>query len=733
MGRGAGHRSRPAVISTDAAPELVVPLRRGGAGDDRRMLGVVVVNYGSSGLLRRNLAAVGPLGPAVRVVVVDNFSTPEERRSVEAVAAEHGWELVALPDNAGFGVASNAGIARARELGCSTFCCLNPDASVEPAVLDALRVASSADPLAVIAPRIVDSSGRTVFAGSTLGLTDGRTGAATGSARSRGPVEDWLTGACLVISAEMVDRTGGFAEDYFLYWEDVDLSHRALAAGGSLVVRSDLTAVHDEGGTQEERRGPAKSVLYYRYNCRNRLLFAARNLDRRQILAWLLRTPVVSWEILLRGGRRQLLQSPRPLLAALQGSAAGVLIALAALVRPRRPRTASPAPRRLLVAHPGAELYGSDRVLLESVAGLTGTFDVTVALPSGGPLVAELEALGARVVRCPMPVLRRSALRPAGAVRLLVDGARGLLPALRLIRSAGGAGVYVNTLTIPSWVVLARLARRPVVCHVHEAERSAPRALRRAMSLAPLLSDRIVVNSRFCLEVLTEVAPGLRDRCTVVYNGVPGPADVVPARPELTGPVRLLFVGRISPRKGPQVAVEVLRLLVQRGVDARLALLGSVFPGYEWFDAELRATVRSHGLDHLVDFLDFRPDIWPAVADADLVLVPSVAEESFGIAAVEAVLAARPLLVSATSGLREAAAGYGSARALDPDRPEEWADAVEAVTGDWARARETALEDAAEAHRRHAPERYRHQLAAVVHEAVGHDVRSARAAAHTAP
>lgn len=296
-------------------------------------LGVVVVNYGSSELLRRNLAGAGPLGPDVSVVVVDNHSTDEERAAVTALAAEQGWDLVALPDNRGFGAASNAGFARARELGCATFCCLNPDASVTAEVLEELRQASLADPLAVIAPRIVDSTGATVFAGSTLGLRDGRTGAPHSPARSRGPVEDWLTGACLVVSAEMVDRTGGYDEDYFLYWEDVDLSHRALAAGGTLVVRDDLVAVHDEGGTQGERQGDAKSGLYYRYNCRNRLVFAARNLSRRQLLGWLVRTPRVSWEILLRGGRRQLVHSPRPLLAVVRGSLEGMGIALAALVR----------------------------------------------------------------------------------------------------------------------------------------------------------------------------------------------------------------------------------------------------------------------------------------------------------------------------------------------------------------------------------------------------------------
>jgi GT2 family glycosyltransferase len=296
---------------------------------------VVVVSFASSGLLRRTLMTAEQFGPDVRVVVVDNASTAVERARVEVLAAERGWHLVGLPDNRGFGVASNVGIARARQLGCATFCLLNPDASISPAALEELRRASLADPWTVLTPRIVDSSGRTVFAGSTLGLRDGRTGARGRRSASTGPVEEWLTGACLVLSAETVDRTGGFDEGYFLYWEDVDLSHRVLAAGGRLVVRDDLVAVHDEGGTQG-RKGRAKSALYYRYNARNRLVFGAAHLSRRQLLFWVLRTPAVSWEILLRGGRRQLLASPGPAWAVLRGSLEGLVVAAAALVRPRR-------------------------------------------------------------------------------------------------------------------------------------------------------------------------------------------------------------------------------------------------------------------------------------------------------------------------------------------------------------------------------------------------------------
>jgi GT2 family glycosyltransferase len=317
-------------------------------------LGIVVVNYGSSSLLETNLGRMDLDARSVEVVVVDNHSTEAERVAVQRLARERGWTLVPLSDNRGFGPGVNAGIAAARARGCECYLVLNPDAHVGPEVLAELWRTVTEQPLALVSPRIVASDGSTFFRGAELSLLDGRIRgwAEDGSRRlPPGVGEDWVSGACLVVHDDLLQRLGGLAPQYFLYWEDLDLSHRCLQAGGSLVVRTDLVAVHDAGGTQGVQRGRAKSALYYRYNCRNRLVFAAAHLPRRRIVRWMVATPAVSREILLRGGRRQLLADPTLLWAAARGTVAGLAMAAAALLgrrpvgsRPPTPASA-PAPR----------------------------------------------------------------------------------------------------------------------------------------------------------------------------------------------------------------------------------------------------------------------------------------------------------------------------------------------------------------------------------------------------
>jgi glycosyltransferase involved in cell wall biosynthesis len=371
--------------------------------------------------------------------------------------------------------------------------------------------------------------------------------------------------------------------------------------------------------------------------------------------------------------------------------------------------------RTVLIAHPGAELYGADRMVLESVHALRSWGDrVVVTVPSTGPLVAELESLGAVVDICRTPVLRRSTLRPLGLLRLLVETARAVPGGIRILRRTGADAVYVNTLTIPLWFVLARVLRRPVLCHVHEAERAVPRRLRRLLTAPLLLANRVVANSQVTLEVLAQTFPSLRGRCSVVPNAVPGPPGVTPARGEPGPPVRLVYVGRLSPRKGVDVAVRAVSTLVDEGHDVRLDVVGSIFPGYEWFADELAAQISASGLTERVTLAGFEPDVWPRLAAADIVIVPSVGDESFGNTAVEAVLAGRPAVVSAVGGLLEASAGYRCVLDVEPGDPEALAGAVAQIVAGWDKFCDWAETDRILAEQRHSRPAYRDRLGAVL-------------------
>ena len=283
-------------------------------------LAIVVVNYGSSALLTENLVPLARALPSARIVVVDNRTDDAERARVTALAVAEGWEVELPATNTGFGSGVNLGATRALAAGSEWMLILNPDASIEASAVRELVARASTAPLSLLCPRIVRPDGSTWFDGADLHLVDGR----LRHPRNRPATgwEPWLTGACLLVTKQLWELVGGFDDDFFLYWEDVDLSHRVLLAGGAVVVCDDVVATHAEGGTQGEGHataGQRKSDTYYYFTIRNRLLFAAKHLDDAGLARWLGNARRVAWEVLLQGGRRQFLSSLSPLFAARRG------------------------------------------------------------------------------------------------------------------------------------------------------------------------------------------------------------------------------------------------------------------------------------------------------------------------------------------------------------------------------------------------------------------------------
>jgi N-acetylglucosaminyl-diphospho-decaprenol L-rhamnosyltransferase len=288
-------------------------------------LGIVVVTFGAPELLDTNLATIDTAALGAHVVIVDNFHSPAARGAVAAIADRHGWTMVALLSNIGFGAAANEGVRRAAALGCSAFLLLNPDARISADSIKDLWRECEASPSTMQCPRIVRPDGTVWFRGFGIDASSGNV-----RAGDAGDPGGWLTAACLMVHRDLWQRIGGFDPDYFMYWEDVDLSRRCLDVGGQLRMRQELVAVHEVGGTQ----GKGKSAGYYYFNCRNRLLFASKHLPASGLVRWIIATPSASIRVMMRGGgRRRLVTSPSTLWAVLRGSAAGVLCAVAALVR----------------------------------------------------------------------------------------------------------------------------------------------------------------------------------------------------------------------------------------------------------------------------------------------------------------------------------------------------------------------------------------------------------------
>lgn len=367
----------------------------------------------------------------------------------------------------------------------------------------------------------------------------------------------------------------------------------------------------------------------------------------------------------------------------------------------------------VLVVHPGAELFGSDRMLLESVNGLVGSgAEVTVAVPEDGPLVEELRNAGANVRITSMLVLRKALMKPRGWPLLLRSAISGFVASWKLLGELSPDAVYVSTIIVPQWPLLARLRRMRAVSHIHEAEASGNRMLSTLLYLPHCASEKTLVNSEFCLSAVRRVLPRLASRCFVVLNGVAAPEEPSLPRARIDGNLRVLYVGRLSPRKGPDLVIDAAARVRAKGQSVSVTLVGTAYAGYEWFEEGLRDQAARTGIE--VEFAGFRSDVWPYLAEADVLAVPSRLDESYGNTAVEGVLAQRPVIASNSSGLREAVKDYSTTRLVPVDDAGAIAKALLELVSEWPDLVDDAPAGRAEALRRHAPEVYRSSISHAV-------------------
>lgn len=162
-------------------------------------------------------------------------------------------------------------------------------------------------------------------------------------------------------------------------------------------------------------------------------------------------------------------------------------------------------------------------------------------------------------------------------------------------------------------------------------------------------------------------------RICLIYNGV----DLEQYHSESPSNPDILFIGQVYPRKGLDLLIRALSIVQKKVNDVRLHIIGRDPTQEQRYRKEYEELSTELGVSDSVEFLGFisTNEVIDYLASCSLLCVPS-REEPFGLVAIEAMAASKPVVATNLGGLQEIVANGETGALVESENIEQLSDAM---------------------------------------------------------
>lgn len=224
----------------------------------------------------------------LHIVVVDNGSVDDSVAVLRREAGKSPIEILEARTNLGYAGGNNLGIRYALDRGADFILILNNDTIVDPALLDELVAAANRNPRAgCFGPWLFYMHDperlwwtRSEWNTAAVAFSSPGKDRLTDEVAREAVETAYVCGAALFFRAAVAHRIGLFEERFFLVYEDSDWCFRARRAGFDCLSVPSARVWHKVGTSFGSEDSPLRTY----FSTRNKLLWAERNLPRRELV-----------------------------------------------------------------------------------------------------------------------------------------------------------------------------------------------------------------------------------------------------------------------------------------------------------------------------------------------------------------------------------------------------------------------------------------------------------------
>lgn len=337
--------------------------------------------------------------------------------------------------------------------------------------------------------------------------------------------------------------------------------------------------------------------------------------------------------------------------------------------------------KSILFIHQSAELYGSDKTLLLLLKHIDKTkFDSVVILPFDGPLKTELEKENIKVVIAPVLKLYRKMFSPKNILKFFYDIKKGFKVLDELNKEYKFDLIYSNTLAVLLGMIYTRKRQIKHIWHVHEIIVHPKIIASTFPKLLNKYANLIICNSKSTQKNLTNRVKTLEQKSIVIYNAIESTMHNETKSKEEFGfashDLILTLVGRISRLKGHKWLLNTYINQLSINSNIKLLFVGSPVENQEYYLEEIEEIILENKLVSRVKIIPFTKDLSTIWSITDIAIMPSTEAESFGLVALEAMLAKKPVIGSNHGGLTEILVDDETGFLVEPNNEAKLAEAI---------------------------------------------------------
>tara|TARA_B100000989_G_scaffold151585_1_gene113104 strand:+ start:153 stop:1277 length:1125 start_codon:yes stop_codon:yes gene_type:complete len=307
--------------------------------------------------------------------------------------------------------------------------------------------------------------------------------------------------------------------------------------------------------------------------------------------------------------------------------------------------------KKILIAHSSNDNYGASKVLISSIdIFIKNGFKVYLILPNNGPLNNNkiIKKTNLKIIN--VGVFRKKYFNFFGLIDRLYYIIKSSLHIKNFLKNNNVDLVYINTSTIISPSIAAKLIGIPSIYHIHEIPKGSAIYVKFIVLFLNNFARNIICVSKSVKEFW--INHGLKkNKLKIIYNGF----NFKNYKYKNLKKDKIVFtcISRIIPYKGHLILVELFDKICKINNKIYLQIVGDTLPEYQKYLEILKLNVGKKGLSDKIIFMGFQEDISSILSVSNFFIHTPIEPDPLPTVIFEAIKSRTPVITNDLGGAYE--------------------------------------------------------------------------------